>query len=139
MGRLQLNKHYWFSVKSNTILRETYPPTSSISQLCIISQVLPSYQMRHKCCNSKIQVNLSCRSKRVLMQHLKANDYATQGKVVNNFAVTMPLEFYLACLGKYVKRDDETLSIGLLLCHEMNSSVVELTIGLTCFSRFFTI
>ncbi|MBP5586108.1 MAG: DUF1016 family protein [Lentisphaeria bacterium] len=168
-------------------------------------------------------------SKRVLLQHLKANDYATQGKEVNNFAVTMPdekhvprtiqafkseylldfvnivdanddeetldepewmmemvskirrfiqavgsdfcfmdvkkrfivddeeyfadlvffhrelkcmvavelkrgaylgqLEFYLACLDKYVKREDENPSIGLLLCHEMNRSVVELTIG----------
>ena len=172
-------------------------------------------------------------SYRVLQQHLKANDYATQGKAVNNFAVTMPdekqvsravqafkseylldfvnivdanddeetldepewmmemvskirrfiqalgsdfcfmdvkkrfvvddeeyfadlvffhrelkcmvavelkrgkfkpaylgqLEFYLACLDKYVKRDDENPSIGLLLCHEMNRSVVELTIG----------
>ena len=29
-------------------------------------------------------------SKRVLQQHLKANDYATQGKAVNNFALTMP-------------------------------------------------
>ena len=172
-------------------------------------------------------------SKRMLMQHLKANDYATQGKAVNNFAVTMPdgkhvsravqafkseylldfvnivdanddeetldepewmmemvskirrfiqalgsdfcfmdvkrrfvvedeeyfadlvffhrelkcmvavelkrgkfkpaylgqLEFYLACLDKYVKREDENPSVGLLLCHEMNRSVVELTIG----------
>ena len=172
-------------------------------------------------------------SKRTLQQHLKANDYATQGRAVNNFAVTMPnekqlsravqafkseylldfvnivdanddeetldepewmmemvskirrfiqalgsdfcfmdvkkrfivddeeyfadlvffhralkcmvavelkrgkfkpaylgqLEFYLACLDKYVKRDDENPSIGLLLCHEMNRSVVELTIG----------
>ena len=172
-------------------------------------------------------------SKRTLQQHLKANDYATQGKAVNNFAVTMPnekqlsravqafkseylldfvnivdanddeetldepewmmemvskirrfiqalgsdfcfmdvkkrfivddeeyfadlvffhralkcmvavelkrgkfkpaylgqLEFYLACLDKYVKREDENPSIGLLLCHEMNRSVVELTIG----------
>ena len=172
-------------------------------------------------------------SYRVLLQHLKANDYATQGKAVNNFAVTMPdekhvsraiqafkseylldfvnivdanddeealdepewmmemvskirrfiqalgsdfcfmdvkkrfiveeeeyfadlvffhrelkcmvavelkqgkfkpaylgqLEFYLACLDKYVKREDENPSIGLLLCHEMNRSVVELTIG----------
>ncbi len=39
------------------------------------------------------------------------------------------LEFYLACLDKYVKREDENPSIGLLLCHEMNRSVVELTIG----------
>jgi len=28
-----------------------------------------------------------------------------------------------------VKREDENPSIGLLLCHEMNRSVVELTIG----------
>ena len=172
-------------------------------------------------------------SKRVLQQHLKANDFATQGKAVNNFSLTMPdakqmsravqafkseylldfvnivdaaddeetldepewmmemvskirrfiqalgpdfcfmdvkkrfivegeeffadlvffhrelkcmvavelkrgkfkpaylgqLEFYLACLDKYVKREDENPSIGLLLCHEMNRSVVELTIG----------
>jgi len=39
------------------------------------------------------------------------------------------LDFYLACLDKYVKREDENPSIGLLLCHEMNRSVVELTIG----------
>ena len=39
------------------------------------------------------------------------------------------LEFYLACLDKYVKREDENPSIGLLLCHEMKRSVVELTIG----------
>ena len=39
------------------------------------------------------------------------------------------LEFYLACLDKYVKREDENRSIGLLLCHEMKRSVVELTIG----------
>ena len=172
-------------------------------------------------------------SKRVLQQHLKANDFATQGKAVNNFSLTMPdakqmsravqafkseylldfvnivdaaddeetldepewmmemvskirrfiqalgpdfcfmdvkkrfivegeeffadlvffhrelkcmvavelkrgkfkpaylgqLEFYLACLDRYVKREDENSSIGLLLCHEMNRSVVELTIG----------
>lgn len=172
-------------------------------------------------------------SYRVLLQHIKANDYATQGKAVNNFALTMPddkqvsravqafkseylldfvnivdaaddeetldepewmmemvskirhfiqalgpdfcfmdvkkrfivddeeyfanlvffhrelkcmvavelkrgkfkpaylgqLEFYLACLDKYVKREDENPSIGLLLCHEMSRSVVELTIG----------
>ena len=172
-------------------------------------------------------------SKRVLQQHLKANDYATQGKAVNNFSLTMPdakqmsravqafkseylldfvnivdaaedeetldepewmmemvskirrfiqalgpdfcfmdvkkrfivddeeyfadlvffhrelkcmvavelkrgkfkpaylgqLEFYLACLDRYVKREDENPSIGLLLCHEMSRSVVELTIG----------
>ncbi len=172
-------------------------------------------------------------SKRVLQQHIKANDYATQGKAVNNFVLTMPddkqvsravqafkseylldfvnivdaaddeetldepewmmemvskirrfiqalgpdfcfmdvkkrfiidneeyfadlvffhrelkcmvaielkrgkfkpaylgqLEFYLACLDKYVKREEENPSIGLLLCHEMSRSVVELTIG----------
>lgn len=171
-------------------------------------------------------------SYRVLLQHLKANDYATQGKAVNNFALTLPderqvsravqafkdeylldfvnivdanddeetldepewmmemvrkirdfiqalgpdfcfmdvkkrfivegeeyfadlvffhralkcmvavelkrgkfkpaylgqLEFYLACLDKYVKREDENPTIGLLLCHELNRSVVELTI-----------
>lgn len=172
-------------------------------------------------------------SYRVLLQHIRANDYATQGKAVNNFALTMPddkqvsravqafkgeylldfvnivdaaddeetldepewmmemvskirrfiqalgpdfcfmdvkkrfivdeeeyfadlvffhrelkcmvavelkrgkfkpaylgqLEFYLACLDKYVKREEENPSIGLLLCHEMSRSVVELTIG----------
>ena len=172
-------------------------------------------------------------SKRVLQQHLKANDFATQGKAVNNFSLTMPdakqmsravqafkseylldfvnivdaaddeetldepewmmemvskirrfiqalgpdfcfmdvkkrfivegeeffadlvffhrelkcmvavelkrgkfkpaylgqLEFCLACLDRYVKREDENPSIGLLLCHEMSRSVVELTIG----------
>jgi len=39
------------------------------------------------------------------------------------------LEFYLACLDKYVKYEDENPSIGLLICHEMSRSVVELTIG----------
>lgn len=39
------------------------------------------------------------------------------------------LEFYLACLDKYVKREEENPSVGLLLCREMNRSVVELTIG----------
>ena len=172
-------------------------------------------------------------SKRTLLQHIKAGDYATQGKAVNNFALTMPddkqmsravqafrseylldfvnivdanddeetldepewmmemvskirrfiqalgsdfcfmdvkkrfivdgeeyfadlvffhrelkcmvavelkrgkfkpaylgqLEFYLACLDKYVKREDENPFVGLLLCREMNRSVVELTIG----------
>ena len=172
-------------------------------------------------------------SKRILQQHLKANDFATQGRMVNNFALTMPddkqvsravqafkseylldfvniidaaddeetldepewmmemvlkirhfiqtlgpdfcfmdvkkrfivddkeyfadlvffhrvlkcmvavelkrgifkpaylgqLEFYLACLDKYVKYEDENPSIGLLICHEMSRSVVELTIG----------
>lgn len=171
-------------------------------------------------------------SKRVLQQHLKANDYATQGKAVNNFALAMPddkqvsravqafkdeylldfvnivdanddeetldepewmmemvskirhfiqalgpdfcfmdvkkrfvvendelfadlvffhralkcmvavelkrgkfkaaylgqLELYLACLDKYVKREDENPSVGLLLCHEMNKTMVGLTI-----------
>jgi len=38
------------------------------------------------------------------------------------------LEFYLACLDKYVKREDENPSIGLILCHEMKRSVVEMTI-----------
>ena len=172
-------------------------------------------------------------SVRILQQHLKANDFATQGRMVNNFALTMPddkqvsravqafkseylldfvnivdaaddeetldepqwmmeivlkirhfiqtlgpdfcfmdvkkrfivddkeyfadlvffhrvlkcmvavelkrgifkpaylgqLEFYLACLDKYVKYEDENPSIGLLICHEMSRSVVELTIG----------
>lgn len=171
-------------------------------------------------------------SKRILQQHLKANDYATQGKAVNNFALTMPdakqvsravqafkdeylldfvnivdanddeetldepewmmemvskirrfiqalgpdfcfmdvkkrfvvendelfadlvffhralkcmvavelkrgkfkaaylgqLELYLACLDQYVKREDENPSIGLLLCREMNKTLVGLTI-----------
>ena len=31
-------------------------------------------------------------SKRVLLQHLKANDYAAQGKAVSNFELTMPDE-----------------------------------------------
>ena len=29
-------------------------------------------------------------SYRILLQHIRANDYATQGKAVNNFALTMP-------------------------------------------------
>ena len=33
-------------------------------------------------------------SYRVLQQHLKANDYATKGKAVNNFAFTMPHKAY---------------------------------------------
>lgn len=38
------------------------------------------------------------------------------------------LEYYLACLDKYVKHEDENPSIGLLLCHEMRRAVVEMTI-----------
>lgn len=38
------------------------------------------------------------------------------------------LELYLACLDKYVKREDENPSIGLLLCREMNKTMVGLTI-----------
>ncbi len=38
------------------------------------------------------------------------------------------LEFYLACLDKYVKHEDENPSIGLLLCHEMKRGAVEMTI-----------
>lgn len=38
------------------------------------------------------------------------------------------LEFYLARLDKYVKHEDENPSIGLILCHEMKASVVEMTI-----------
>ena len=38
------------------------------------------------------------------------------------------LELYLACLDKFVKREDENPSIGLLLCHEMNKTMVGLTI-----------
>ena len=171
-------------------------------------------------------------SKRILLQHLKANDYAAQGKAVNNFELTMPderqvsravqafkdeylldfvnivdanddeetldepewmmemvakirhfiqalgpdfcfmdvkkrfvvegdelfadlvffhralkcmvavelkrgkfkaaylgqLELYLACLDQYVKREDENPSVGLLLCREMNRTMVGLTI-----------
>ena len=38
------------------------------------------------------------------------------------------LGFYLSCLDKYVKRDDENPSIGLVLCHEMKRGVVELAV-----------
>ena len=38
------------------------------------------------------------------------------------------LSFYLSCLDKYVKRDDENPSIGLVLCHEMKRGVVELAV-----------
>ena len=47
-------------------------------------------------------------SKRMLMQHLKANDYATQGKAVNNFAVTMPD-------GKHVSRAVQAFKSEYLL------------------------
>lgn len=38
------------------------------------------------------------------------------------------LDFYLACLDKYVKLEDETPSIGLLLCHSVNRPVAELAV-----------
>ena len=38
------------------------------------------------------------------------------------------LDFYLACLDKYVKLADENPSIGLLLCHTMDRPVVELAV-----------
>ncbi len=38
------------------------------------------------------------------------------------------LSFYLSCLDKYVKREDENPSIGLVLCHEMKRGVVELAV-----------
>ena len=38
------------------------------------------------------------------------------------------LDFYLACLDKYVKLQDENPSIGLLLCHSMDRPVVELAV-----------
>jgi predicted nuclease of restriction endonuclease-like (RecB) superfamily len=38
------------------------------------------------------------------------------------------LGFYLSCLDKYVKRDDENPSIGLVLCHEMKRGIVELAV-----------
>ena len=38
------------------------------------------------------------------------------------------LSFYLSCLDKYVKRDDENPSIGLVLCHEMKRGIVELAV-----------
>lgn len=38
------------------------------------------------------------------------------------------LDFYLACLDKYVKLEDENPSIGLILCHSMDRPVVELAI-----------
>jgi len=38
------------------------------------------------------------------------------------------LDFYLACLDKYVKLDDENPSIGLLLCHSVNRPVAELAV-----------
>ena len=38
------------------------------------------------------------------------------------------LDFYLACLDKFVKHPTEQPSIGLLLCHEMDKDVVELAI-----------
>ena len=34
----------------------------------------------------------------------------------------------MSCLDKYVKRDDENPSIGLVLCHEMKRGVVELAV-----------
>lgn len=38
------------------------------------------------------------------------------------------LDFYLACLDKYVKLPDENPSIGLLLCHSMDRPVAELAV-----------
>ena len=38
------------------------------------------------------------------------------------------LDFYLACLDKYVKLADENPSIGLILCHSMDRPVVELAV-----------
>ena len=38
------------------------------------------------------------------------------------------LDFYLACLDKYVKLEDENPSIGLILCHSMDRPVVELAV-----------
>ena len=38
------------------------------------------------------------------------------------------LDFYLACLDKYVKLLDENPSIGLILCHSMDRPVVELAV-----------
>ena len=38
------------------------------------------------------------------------------------------LSFYLSCLDKYVKRDDENPSTGLVLCQEMKRGVVELAV-----------
>ena len=38
------------------------------------------------------------------------------------------LDFYLACLDKYVKLEDENPSIGLLLCHSVNRPVAELAV-----------
>ena len=38
------------------------------------------------------------------------------------------LDFYLACLDKYVKLPDENPSIGLILCHSMDRPVVELAV-----------
>lgn len=38
------------------------------------------------------------------------------------------LNFYLSALDKYEKQPDENPSIGLLLCHEMNKSVVQLAV-----------
>lgn len=38
------------------------------------------------------------------------------------------LDFYLACLDKYVKHEDENPSIGLLLCRSMDRPVVELAV-----------
>ena len=38
------------------------------------------------------------------------------------------LDFYLACLDKYVKNADENPSIGLLLCHSVNRPVAELAV-----------
>jgi hypothetical protein len=38
------------------------------------------------------------------------------------------LNFYLSALDKYYKRPDENKSIGILLCKDMNKSVVELAV-----------
>ena len=38
------------------------------------------------------------------------------------------LGFYLSALDKYVKKPDENKTIGILLCQEMNRTVVELAV-----------
>jgi hypothetical protein len=38
------------------------------------------------------------------------------------------LSFYLTALDKYVRKPDENKSIGILLCREMNRTVVELAV-----------
>jgi len=44
------------------------------------------------------------------------------------FGCLMQLSFYLTALDKYVKKPGENKSIGVLLCEDMNRTVVKLAV-----------